>query len=377
MKKGFSFDITARDKESAARTGVVQTPRGRIRTPAFMPVATHGAMKALTIRDVADADAEIILCNTYHLGNSPGAELVKKLGGLHAFTGWKGPILTDSGGFQVFSLPKKKVADDGVRFHHGSGDGTLMTPESSIQTQELLGADIIMAFDECVEYPCSKKRADDAARRTIEWAARCKDAHTRDDQLLFGIVQGSVFKDLRERCIKALARIGFDGYATGGVSVGEGFDNMRKILGWTAARLPAEAPHYLMGVGLPEDIVQSVAYGVDLFDCVIPTRYARSAVAFTFHGRMRLSAKKFRKDKYPVDTSCGCYACRNFSRAYLHHLFASNEILGAMLTSIHNIYFYQEMMRRAREAIAEKRYDTFMKQFLATYRSKKKRARAR
>ncbi|RME47365.1 MAG: tRNA guanosine(34) transglycosylase Tgt, partial [Deltaproteobacteria bacterium] len=343
------FEIVARDPRSRARKGILETPHGVTETPVFMPVGTHAALKAITPRDVAETGATIVLANTYHLFLKPGTRLIEKFQGLHRFMGWNRSILTDSGGFQVFSLPKQQITEEGVTFRHEvNGEKILLTPERSIEIQNALGADIIMAFDECLPYPCKYDVAARSIERTLRWAKRSKEAHRREDQALFGIVQGSTFADLRRSCAEGLTGIGFPGYAIGGVSVGEGHEEMKAAIEMTEPHLPEEAPRYLMGVGLPEDILMAIERGIDMFDCVIPTRYARSATLFTRRGRIRLTRRRFRRDLFPVEPNCPCYTCRNFTRAYLHHLYTSNEILSAILASIHNITFYQELTRMAR-----------------------------
>ena len=368
--KNFSYQLIDTDP-CGARLGRITTPHGKIETPIFMPVGTSAAMKALTTQQVWDAGAQIILSNAYHLSNQPGPDLVEKHGGLHAFMAWDRPILSDSGGFQVFSLPGKKVDDEGVTFrYHKHGKQVRLTPELSIEIQNKLGADIIMAFDECVEYPTTHQYAKDSLKRTLAWLARCKKAHKRTDQALFGISQGAVYKDLRLEGVKALIDLDLPGYAIGGLSVGEGIDNMKKVLDFTAKELPDEKPRYVMGIGVPEDILEAVERGIDMMDCVIPTKYGRSATLFTHTGKMRVSNREFRNDKFPVDTNCQCYTCRNFSRSYLHHLFAANEILGATLTSLHNVHFYLQMMTDIRKAIKESRFLDFKKDFLDLYHRK-------
>jgi queuine tRNA-ribosyltransferase len=352
-----------------ARAGVFTTPHGPFRTPAFMPVGTHGAVKAMTPEQVAATGAEILLANTYHLALRPGEALVAKLGGLHRFMGWDGPILTDSGGFQVFSLPKKEISDRGVRFRNEvDGSEMELTPERSIEIQNALGADIAMAFDECTPYPADEALARTGVRRTLAWTLRCLRAHARGDQALFGIVQGSVYPELRSQCAESLVALDLPGYAIGGVSVGEGHELLCRVTQHTAPLLPEGKPPYLMGVGLPEDLLAAIGFGIDLFDCVIPTRYARSGVVFTARGRIRLTNRRYRRDAYPIDTSCDCAACaRGFSRAYLHHLYAANEILSAILASIHNVHFYQGLMRAARAATLEGAYEEWRREFLAGY----------
>jgi queuine tRNA-ribosyltransferase len=368
-REAFRFELEARCGQ--ARAGSFGTPHGRFSTPAFMPVGTHGALKALTPEQVRAAGAEIVLANTYHLALRPGEALVAKLGGLHAFMRWDGPILTDSGGFQVFSLPKKEISDRGVRFSN-EVDGSQMdlTPERSIEIQHALGADIVMAFDECTPYPADRELARAGVRRTLAWLERCLSAHAghQGRQALFGIVQGSTYPELRRECARAVASLGLPGNAIGGVSVGEGHELLCRITEATAPLLPEDRPRYLMGVGLPEDLLAAIGYGIDMFDCVIPTRHARGGVAYTTRGRIRLTHRRYRRDAYPIDTSCGCAACAGgFSRAYLHHLFAANEVLSAVLTSIHNVSFYEELVRRARAAIVAGAYEEFRREFLAAY----------
>jgi queuine tRNA-ribosyltransferase len=314
--------------------------------------------------------AEMILANTYHMALRPGEGLVAKLGGLHRFIRWDGPILTDSGGFQVFSLPNKDIDDHGVRFRNEvDGSQVELTPERSIEIQNLLGADVIMAFDECTAFPASLEQARIGVRRTLGWLERCVAAHARTDaQALFGIVQGGVHLELREQCAREVVAMDLPGTAIGGVSVGEGHELMCRVTEHTAPLLPAEKPRYLMGVGLPEDLLAAIGYGMDMFDCVIPTRFARSGAVFTKRGRIRLTHRRYRRDAYPIDTSCDCAACAGgFSRAYLHHLFAANEVLSAILASIHNVHFYERLMRDARAAIVAGGYADWSRAFLAEY----------
>ena len=368
MSKPFSFTLQSTD--GAARAGVFQTPHGPIHTPAFMVVGTQAAVRAMTPDQVRATGAEVLLANTYHCALRPGEQLIEKLGGLHAFMRWDGPILTDSGGFQVFSLESKEISDHGVRFKNEiTGDVMELTPERSIQIQNALGADVIMAFDECTPYPASEAQAADGVARTLAWLERCVRAHGRSgDQALFGIVQGSTFEALRTSCAAGVLEHDLPGYAIGGVSVGEGHELLCRITAHTAPQLPENKPRYLMGVGLPEDLIAAIGYGIDLFDCVIPTRYARSATVFTSRGRIRLTNRKYRRDAYPIDTSCECAACAGgFSRAYLHHLFAANEVLSAILASIHNTHFYQRLVQDARAAIQARRYEDFRAEFLENY----------
>jgi queuine tRNA-ribosyltransferase len=363
-----TFELLSTDSTTRARRGRVTTPHGVIETPIFMPVGTHAALKAMTPAQVSDCGAQIILSNTYHLHLRPGEGLVQKAGGLHRFMGWDGPILTDSGGFQVFSLPKKSIDEDGVRFRHEiSGEETFLGPREATTIQNALGADIIMAFDECIPYPATHDYAAKSIRKTLRWAEACKQAHNRSDQALFGIVQGSTYADLRAECAKQLTALDFPGYAIGGVSVGEGLELLKQVVDQTEPHLPADKPRYLMGVGLPEDILESIERGMDMFDCVIPTRYARSATAFTRRGKIRLTGKNYRRDFFPVDASCDCYCCKNFTRAYLHHLFNANEVLSATLTAIHNVRFYLNMVAGARQAIEAGDYAAFKHDFLAEY----------
>jgi queuine tRNA-ribosyltransferase len=369
----FSFDLLNTDPACDARRGRLTTPHGVIETPIFMPVGTHGALKAMTPAQVADTGAQIILSNTYHLHLRPGEGLVEKAGGLHRFMNWSGPILTDSGGFQVFSLPKKKITEDGVFFRHEiTGNEIFLGPQEATRIQNALGADIIMAFDECIPYPSTHGYAAQSIKKTLRWAEICQKTHVRPDQALFAIVQGSTFEDLRRDCARALVAMDFPGYAVGGVSVGEGLELLKKVVEYTAPFLPEDKPRYLMGVGLPEDILESIERGMDMFDCVIPTRYARSATLFTSHGRLRLTHRRYRRDFFPVDPTCDCYCCSNFSRAYLHHLFNANEILSATLAAIHNVRFYLNMTTAARSAIAQGNFLDFKKDFLGNYLSQGK-----
>ena len=325
-------------------------------------------MKPLTPAQIHETGAQIILSNTYHLHLQPGEGLVKKAGGLHRFMAWDKPILTDSGGFQVFSLPNKRITEDGVFFKHEvTGDEIFLDPAKAIAIQQDLGSDIMMAFDECIPYPCDKAYAEQSTKKTIRWLKECKNAWTSGDQALFGIVQGSVFEELRVMCAREMRKLDLPGYAIGGVSVGEGLELLKKVVGWTAPHLPEDKPRYLMGVGLPEDILESVERGMDMFDCVIPTRYARSATLFTRRGKIRLTNKNYKRDFYPVDPSCDCYTCRNFTRAYLHHLFVANEVLSAVLSAIHNVHFYLNMMSEIRQAIREDRFSEYKLGFLAGY----------
>jgi queuine tRNA-ribosyltransferase len=361
----FPFRIDATDGK--ARTGVLSTSRGDIRTPAFMPVGTAATVKALTVDQVASSGADILLGNTYHLMLRPGAERVARLGGLHEFMRWKGPILTDSGGFQVMSLSKiAKVKEEAVTFQsHLDGSKHVMSPERSIEIQaDLLGSDIVMQLDECVSWPAEEARAAEAMRLSARWAQRCKDRFgTRDTQALFGIQQGSTFEGLRQESAERLQEIGFGGYAIGGLAVGEGHEAMCEVLDYAPAQLPADRPRYLMGVGKPIDIVEAVARGVDMFDCVLPTRSGRHGQAWTWDGPVNLKNARFAEDKEPLDPDSDVPASRDYSKAYLHHLIRSEEILGQVLLSWHNISFFQAVMAGLRSAIAEGRLDAFRSHF--------------
>ncbi len=364
-----SFELLKQDGQ--ARRGRVTTLHGTIETPAFMPVGTRATVKGLMPRDLAETGSEICLANTYHLHVAPGDQIVKKLGGLHKMMGWDRPILTDSGGFQVFSLPKLQMDEEGVTFRfEKSGAPVKLTPERSMLIQNNLGADIIMAFDVCVPYPSERQQAQDAVYQTERWLRRCKAAHARpDEQALFGIVQGSTYPDLRRLSAQLTSEIDLPGYAVGGVSVGEGHQLMMDVVENTAPYMPVNKPRYLMGVGLPEDLIEAVARGIDMFDCVLPSRYGRSGVLFTRRGAIRVTKGKYRKDGFPVDTQCQCYGCQNFSRGYINHLLNSKEILGSVLGTLHNITFYQDLMRATRASIEQGTFESFRSAFLAEYLS--------
>jgi queuine tRNA-ribosyltransferase len=371
MAEGFFFRITARD--GAARTGVIETVRGDIRTPAFMPVGTAGTVKAMLPEQVRATGADIVLGNTYHLMLRPGAERIARLGGLHKFMNWPGPILTDSGGFQVMSLGAlRRLSEEGVAFRsHLDGAEEMLTPERAIEIQRLLGSDIAMVLDECTPFPASH---DDAARSmelSMRWAERCKKAFVpRLGAALFGIVQGSVYSDLRARSAAALCDFGFDGYALGGLAVGEGREAMFRVLDETVPLLPGLSPRYLMGVGKPEEIVGAVRRGLDMFDCVIPTRSGRNGQAFTWDGPLNLRNAHHADDPGPLDETSACPASRDYSRAYLHHLVKANEILGAVLLSWHNLAFFQALMAKLRAAIADGQLERFAADFHARYRAR-------
>ncbi len=347
----FRFKIKKRDEKTAARIGLLKVNDKVVETPAFFPVATHGAIKGLPLDKVAEIGFEGILCNTFHLYSSPGPHIIEKAGGLHKFIGWDRVIITDSGGFQVFSLPEKEISDDGVLFKGKGGKEIFLGPIESLRAQESFGGEIIMAFDYVVPYPSSYSDAEKGVELTFKWTKEMLRNKKRDDQYLFGIIQGSVYKDLRERSVEKTLSLDLPGYAIGGVSVGEGPELLREITQFVARRLPYRKPRYLMGVGLPEDIVDCVAFGIDIFDCVIPTRYGRYGTLFTRRGPIRITNRKYRRDFYPIDTSCNCFVCRNYTRAYLHHLFKSGEILGAYYGIYHNLYFYHNLMIEIRDAI--------------------------
>ena len=353
------FDLLARD--GAARRGRFVTAHGVVDTPAFMPVGTYGTVKAMTPVELRELGAQIVLGNTFHLWLRPGLEVIAAHGGLHRFMGWDGPILTHSGGFQVFSLGAlRKITEEGVKFQSPvNGDACFLSPEESMRIQRVLNSDIVMVFDECTPYPATHDQAADSMRMSLRWAERSKRAHEGNANALFGIVQGGMYEDLRDESLAGLTAIGFDGYAIGGLSVGEPKDDMARILAHTAPRLPADRPRYLMGVGTPADIVQAVAAGIDMFDCVLPTRNARNGWLYTSEGVIKLRNARYRDDLSPLDPACACYTCRSFTRAYLHHLQRANEILGARLNTLHNLHYYQQLMREARDAIQAGRFAAF------------------
>jgi queuine tRNA-ribosyltransferase len=356
--------FTLHCSDGRARRGTLTLAHGQVETPVFMPVGTYGTVKAMSPAELHEIGAEIVLGNTFHLWLRPGLEVVAAHGGLHRFMGWDGPILTDSGGFQVFSLGAlRKISEEGVKFASPvNGDRLMLTPEESMRIQRVLNADIAMIFDECTPYPADEREAGDSMRLSLRWAERSKrafadGAHAAaaagdEANALFGIVQGGMYENLRDESLAGLQRIGFDGYAIGGLSVGEPKHDMRRILAHTAPQLPADKPRYLMGVGTPEDLVEAVAAGIDMFDCVLPTRNARNGWLFTRHGDIKIKNAAHRSDMRPLDAGCGCYCCTHFTRAYLHHLHRVNEILGARLNTIHNLYYYLTLMRELRAAIA-------------------------
>jgi queuine tRNA-ribosyltransferase len=349
--RAMKFDLIATD--GAARRGRLTLAHGTVETPVFMPVGTYGTVKAMSPLELHEIGAEIVLGNTFHLWLRPGLEVIEKHGGLHRFMGWHGPILTDSGGFQVWSLGNlRKISEEGVRFQSPvNGDKLMLTPEESMHIQRVLNSDIAMIFDECTPYPAEEHAAADSMRLSLRWAERSKRAHEGNGNALFGIVQGGMYETLRTESARGLQDIGFDGYAIGGLSVGEPKEDMARILEHTAPELPSDKPRYLMGVGTPEDIVHAVLQGIDMFDCVLPTRNARNGWLFTRYGDVKIRNAKHRDDVNPLDETCGCYTCRNFSRGYLHHLQRVNEILGARLNTIHNLFYYQVLMDELRRAI--------------------------
>lgn len=361
----FSFELIKECSQTNARLGKINTSHGVIDTPVFMPVGTQATVKAVLPRDLKEIGASIILSNTYHLYLRPGFDIVKEAGGLHGFMGWNSPILTDSGGFQVFSLGSlRKITDDGVVFKsHLDGSEHFISPEKAVEIQNALGADIIMSFDECVPYPCDYAQAQNAVERTTQWAKRCKMSHKREDQALFGIVQGGVFKELRLKSAADLIEMDFPGYSIGGLSVGEPKDKMYEVLNYTLPLLPKEKPRYLMGVGSADAILEAVYRGVDMFDCVLPTREARHGTVMTANGKLVLRNATYSRDYNPIDPECDCYACRNFTRAYIRHLIKADEILAAVLTSIHNLKFLIDLMKKVRKAIQEDRFHEFKQNF--------------
>jgi queuine tRNA-ribosyltransferase len=359
------FDLLATD--GAARLGRLTLAHGTIETPVFMPVGTYGTVKAMSPRELEEIGAQVVLGNTFHLWLRPGLPVIAAHGGLHRFMGWDKPILTDSGGFQVYSLGDlRRVSEEGVAFQSPvNGDKLFLTPEESMRIQRVLDSDIVMIFDECTGYPATREQAGESMRLSQRWARRSKDAHGDNANALFGIVQGGMYEDLRDESLAGLVDIGFDGYAIGGVSVGEPKEDMDRIVAHIAPRLPADAPRYLMGVGTPEDIVEAVSRGVDMFDCVLPTRNARNGWLFTARGDVKIKNARHREETAPLDPGCACYTCRNFSRAYLHHLHRANEILGARLNTIHNLHYYHDLMRGLREAIGAGRLAQFRERFAA------------
>jgi queuine tRNA-ribosyltransferase len=369
-KMTINFELLKESKDSMARLGRLHTPHGIIETPVFMPVGTRATVKAMTPEEVKDLGAQIILSNTYHLYLKPGHDLIREAGGLHKFMNWHGPILTDSGGFQVFSLGDlRKIKEEGVQFRsHIDGSKHFISPEKSIEVQNALGSDIMMTFDECAPYPSTYEYVKNSMERTTRWAKRCKDYHKDwDRQALFGIVQGGMYKDLRHESAKALVDMDFSGYAVGGLSVGEPKDLMCDILEYTTPLLPKTKPRYLMGVGTPDYLFEAVTRGIDMADCVLPTRIARNGTALTSHGKMVMRNAKYTRDFNKLDPECDCYTCRNYSRAYIRHLINVDEILGARLLTIHNLNFLIKLMDNIRESIKEDRFIEYKQEFYEKY----------
>ncbi|SUZ64412.1 uncharacterized protein METZ01_LOCUS17266 [marine metagenome] len=380
-KAKFNFQLHHTD--GAARAGELETPHGKALTPFFMPVATQATVKGLTAEEVRDVGAQVVLSNAYHLYLRPGVETVVKLGGLHKFMGWDGPILTDSGGFQAFSMgPLREVSDVGIRFRsHIDGSEHNFTPELATANQEGLAPDIAMCFDQCIAYGASEKQVRQAMERTHRWAQSCFDAHqssatgAASGQVLFGIVQGGTFPEMRDESARAISAIPFHGYAVGGLAVGENKEDMYRFTGQVAEVLPEDKPRYLMGVGSPEDLVEGVARGIDMFDCALPTRVARNGSLFTPEGRVDITKARYAEQQGPLDETCDCYTCRDYSAAYLRHLFRAKELLGLRLASIHNLRFVLALMERIRASILEKRFDAFRRDFLDRYQPANEAAR--
>ncbi|MCG2712004.1 MAG: tRNA guanosine(34) transglycosylase Tgt [Candidatus Omnitrophica bacterium] len=366
-----SFKLVHQDKNSKARLGLLETKRGIIQTPVFMPVGTQATVKAISPAALEEMGAEIILGNAYHLYLRPGTRLIKKAGGLHKFMNWHGPILTDSGGYQVFSLSiLRKVTDKGVKFQsHIDGSAHFIGPRECLEIQDILGSDICMVLDECAAYPCEYENAKIAMKRTLDWAGISRKVKLNSGNKVFAIVQGSTYEDLRGPCARELVDMDFDGYAVGGVSVGEPPELIYKIVDYTLPLLPESKPKYIMGMGTPEDILECIGLGADMFDCIIPTRYGRTANAFTTKGKINLRNAAFTEDLSPVDPECDCYLCKNFTRAYVRHLFYAKEMLGPQLLSSHNVHFYINLIKQVREAIAADKFNEFKKRFLEKYKN--------
>jgi len=369
------FTLIKKDKKTKARRGILRTAHGEIQSPFFMPVGTIGCVKTLASQDLEDFKAQIVLSNTYHLYLRPGLDIIKEAGGLHGFMNWKGPILTDSGGYQVFSLTKfRKLTDEGAQFQsHLDGSTHFFTPEKVVKIQQILGSDIMMPLDECAPYPCDRKEAEKSVQRTTSWAKRSRKHFLENNngkgQIHFGIIQGSVYQALREKSAREILDIGFDGYAIGGVSVGETVEEMFQALNWVEPLLPQDQPRYFMGIGYPDQIVKGVGQGIDMFDTCIPTRFGRNGSAFTSRGKVVVRNGEFAKDFGPIDEDCDCLVCKKYTRAYIRHLTNMNEILGLRLLSYHNVYFYINLTRQIRKAIDEDRYQEFEEQFLKKYGS--------
>ena len=367
--KDFYLEIKHIDKQTGARYGILHTPHGDVEVPMFMPVGTLATVKTLSPEELHEMGAGVILANTYHLSIRPGADIVAKAGGLHKFMNWDGPILTDSGGFQVFSLAEnRKITEEGVEFkNHLNGDKLFFSPESSIQIQEKLGADIIMSFDECIPWPTNYDYASKSMERTLRWAKRGKDAHQREDQALFGIVQGSDFEELRKKCAEELVKMDFPGYSIGGTSIGEPKEKFFEMVEMSVKYLPEDKPRYVMGVGSLDYLLGGIARGIDMFDCVLPTRLARHGALMTSGGRVNIKNEKYKEDFTTLDPNCDCYCCKNYTKAYLRHLYVCDEIFGKRLMSIHNIRFLIKLMEGAREAIKEDRFGDYMNAMIAAF----------
>lgn len=366
----FTYEVIKKSNENAARLGKITTTRGVIETPIFMPVGTQATVKSMTPEELKEIRSQIILSNTYHLYMRPGHDLIREAGGLHTFMNWDRPILTDSGGFQVFSLgAMRKISEEGVSFRsHIDGSKHFITPEKAVEIQTALGSDIMMAFDECPPYPADRRYVKQSLERTTRWAKRCRQVHDPDGrQTLFGIVQGGMYKDLRRQSVEELLELGFKGYALGGLSVGEPKELMYEVLEFTMPLMPEEKPRYLMGVGSPDCLFEGVERGIDMFDCVLPTRMARTGTAMTSQGRVAIKQARYTRDFSPLDPECDCYTCRNYSKAYLRHLYKANEILSARLFTYHNLYFLLRLMENIREAIREDRFAALKKDFFRKY----------
>jgi queuine tRNA-ribosyltransferase len=373
MASSFGIEILHEDKNSKARYGILHTPHGDVELPMFMPVGTQATVKCLSPEQVKGCGSGVILANTYHLALRPGADLVAQAGGIQKFMNYQGPMLTDSGGFQVFSLAKvRKIKEEGVEFKNPlNGDKLFFSPETVIDTEEKIGADIIMVLDECAPYPCDEKYMSNSVERTLRWAQRCKQAKTREDQALFGIVQGGDYEHLRIHCAEELAKIGFDGYAIGGTSIGEPKDVEYRMVSYALEKMPWDKPHYLMGVGSLDMLFDGIGKGVDMFDCVLPTRIARHGTLMTSHGRVNILNAQYERDFTPLDDQCDCYTCQHYTKAYLHHLMKCDEEFGKTLCSIHNIRFLIHTMEQARQAIKEDRFTEFAAQKMDDFGDKR------
>lgn len=370
MTPAVTLTVDKQDTRTKARLGRLSTHHGEVETPIFMPVGTQATVKTMTPEEIREVGGRLILSNTYHLYLRPGHDLIAEAGGLHKFMNWHGPILTDSGGFQVFSLGDlRKITEEGVEFRsHIDGSKHMFTPEKVMEIEMALGADIAMVFDECAPYPCDYSYAKNSMELTLRWAKRCQQAHHREDQALFGIIQGSMFRDLREECTNRLVEMDFPGYGIGGLSVGEPKPLMYEMLDHTIPLIPQEKPRYLMGVGSPDCLVEGVMRGVDMFDCVLPTRTARTGTVFTQYGRLNVRNAQYARDFRPIDEDCQCYVCKNYTRAYIRHLIKVGEVLGIRLTTLHNLYFIQQLMEKMKEAIRNDRFPEFYQEFFTKYK---------